>query len=67
VDVHFNQVKDDYITNPGKNTQIKKRVEAKPCTQKEFGKEKWEIEFYEAWKGFSIMCPDNAEDESFHL
>ena len=43
VDIYFNQVSDDFITVPGKNTQIKKRVEARECAQKEFGKEKWEI------------------------
>ena len=27
----------------------------------------WEIEFFESWKGFSIICPDIAEGDSFKL
>ena len=58
---------DDYISNPGKNTQIKKRYEARNCTPEEFGSKPWEKAFYDSWDGFSIICPDIPEGEHFKL
>ena len=37
VDIFFNQVSDDWNSNPGSNTQAQSRVEARQCTQDDFG------------------------------
>ena len=67
VDVYFQQVEDDFITNPGKNTKTIQRLEARQCEAADFGDKPWLVDFYESWDGFSIVCPHNPEGQAFKL
>ncbi len=45
----------------------RRRLPAKWCTQEDFDNGNYDIEIFNYWVGFGIVCPDFKNDSSFSL
>lgn len=55
---------EDWLIVKGKNTETRKRIPAKKCTEEDlnFGPD---ANFYSSWDGYSVVCPDIPKGEGF--
>lgn len=64
VDIYWEEQRFDFSL--GFNSS-RRRVPAKWCTQEDFGNDDYDIEMFNSWLGFGIICPDFKNDSSFTL
>ena len=56
VDIYFEQIFNKW-TDDSRNHQTLVRYEARNCAQADFGDADIDKEHFEAWNGYSIICP----------
>jgi hypothetical protein len=67
IDVFYQQVTDDWVSVPTKNTITKKKFLARNCTEKDFNRDNSDVNLYPAWEGFSVICPDIPDGQGFQV
>ena len=65
--MYFMQLDTNWNLNVLQGRYGQKRINAKQCTQDDFGQTEQDKKFYKDWTGFDLLCPDEKEDEPLVL
>jgi hypothetical protein len=61
IDMFFTTESKDF-TKPFAQRKTEERIEAKQCTQDDFGNEPILLEYFKSWEGYSLICPVVSKD-----